>query len=134
MKSSVPVSAATPNSKSVSCEPDLIFDGGEVALLFAGDGGGLGIESVEADVGIVGLVVEESGVEDVLGGEIILETKEIVAGPIFRGVGSRRQLFDESEGVLEADGIRKPEAAANDGAGESESADTSCRGVGLPGC
>ena len=58
--------------------------------------------------------------ENVLGSEVVLEAEEIVAGPIFGGVGAGGKLFDESESVLEANGIGKPEAAANDGAGESE--------------
>src|ERR1700723_2599729 len=47
-------------------EPDLIFCGGEETLLVAGDGGGNGIEGVEADVGVAGAIIEKSGVEDVL--------------------------------------------------------------------
>jgi len=101
-------------------KPDLIFDGGEVALLVAGDGGGDGIESVEADVGVVGAIVEVGGVENVLGSDVVLEAEKIVAGPVFPGVRFIGEAFDDDEGVLKADGIGKPKATAPDGAGEVE--------------
>ncbi len=69
-------------------EPDLVFKRNEEALLVGGDGGGDGIERVEADVGVAGAIVEEAGVENVLGGDVELETEEIVARPIFPGVGA----------------------------------------------
>src|SRR5579872_3500636 len=101
-------------------EVDLVFEGAEVALLVAGDGGGDGIEDVEAEVSAVGTIVEVGGMEDVLGRDVVLEAEEIVTAPIFPGVGAVGQKFDGGEGVLKADGIGKPEAAALDGAGEGK--------------
>ena len=101
-------------------KPDLVFDGGEVALLVAGDSGGDGVERVEADVGFVGAIVEVGGVENVLGRDVVLEAQEIVAGPVFPGVGACGKKFDDGEGVLKADGIGEPEAAALDRAGKRE--------------
>src|ERR1700722_11452036 len=57
-------------------EPDLIFDGGQVTLLFAGDRGRDGIEWVEADVAVVGAVIEEGGMEDVFGCDVVLQAEE----------------------------------------------------------
>src|ERR1700676_2072598 len=62
-------------------EPDLIFEGGEIALLLAGHRGGDGIEGVEADVCVVGAVVEKGCVENVFGSDVVLETEEIVCRP-----------------------------------------------------
>ena len=98
----------------------MVFYGGEVALLVAGDSGGDGIESVEADVGFVGAIVEVGGVQNVLGRDVVLEAKEIVAGPVFPGVGFIGEAFDDDEGVLKADGIGEPKAAALDGTGKRE--------------
>lgn len=101
-------------------KPDLIFERGEVALLLAGDGGGDGVERVEAEIAVAGAVVKEGGVEDVLGRDVVLEAKQIVASPFLRSVGAGGLLFDDGERVLNADGIGEPEAAAKNGAGESE--------------
>ena len=80
----------------------------------------MGIDGVEAEVGAVGAVVEKAGVENVPVREIVLQAEEIVARPLFGNVGVRGQLFDDVEGVLDADGIRKPKAAALDGSGKSD--------------
>src|SRR5580692_1867852 len=101
-------------------EPDLIFDGEEGALLVGRDRGGNGVDAVEAIVGGASAVVEEGGVEDVLGSDVVLEAEEIVAGPGFPGVGAGRLLIDDGVDVLKADGIGEPEAAALDGAGNIE--------------
>jgi hypothetical protein len=101
-------------------EPDLIFEGGEVTLLLAGDRGGHRIEGVESDVCVVGAVIEEAGMENVSGRDVVLEAEEIVACPVFPSVSAGGQLFDDSECMFEADRIGVPEAAALDGAGESE--------------
>src|SRR5580693_7378515 len=101
-------------------EPDLIFCSGEETLLVAGDSGGNGIEGVEADVGVASAIVEKRGVKDVFGRDVVLEAEKIVAGPVFPSVGAGGLLFDDGEGVLNADRIREPEAAALDGAGKSE--------------
>ena len=58
--------------------------------------------------------------ENVLGSDVVLEAEEIVAGPVFRGVGAGGLLIDDDEGVLEADGIGEPETAALERAGEVE--------------
>ena len=86
-------------------EPDLIFCGGEETLLVAGDGGGNGIEGVEADVGVAGAIVEKRGVEDVFGRDVELEAEKIIAGPVFPSVGAGGLLFDDGESVLNADRI-----------------------------
>jgi len=96
-------------------EPDLIFERGEVAVLVAGDSGGNRVESIEAEVGTARNVVEKTGVENMLGRDVVLEAEEIVAGPLFPSVGAGGLAFDDGEGVLNADGIGKPEAAALDG-------------------
>jgi hypothetical protein len=101
-------------------EPDLVFCGGKETLLVAGDGGGDGVEGVEADVGVAGAIVEKRGVKDVLGRDVVFEAQKIVAGPVFPGVGAGGLLFNDGEGVLDADRIREPEAAALEGTGESE--------------
>jgi hypothetical protein len=64
-------------------EPDLIFEGGEVTLLLAGDRGRDRIEGVEADVCVVGAVIEEGGMENVFGRDVVLEAEEVVACPVF---------------------------------------------------
>ena len=80
----------------------------------------MGIEGVEGKIGVVGTVVEEAGMKDVPRCEVVLQAKEIVAGPLLGGLGARRLLFHHVESVLDADGIGKPEAAALDGARERE--------------
>ena len=47
-----------------------------------------GIEGVQAEVGVAGAIVEKSGVENVLGRDVVLQAEEIVAGPFFRSVGT----------------------------------------------
>jgi len=69
-------------------EPELIFQRDEASALAGGDGGRLRIEGVQTEVGVVGAVVEEAGVKDVPGCEVVLQAKEIVAGPLFPGVGA----------------------------------------------
>ena len=101
-------------------EPDLILDGEEGALLIGGDGSRDGVDSVETVVGVAGAVVEESGVEDVLGGDVVLEAKEIVASPGFARVCAGGLLIDDHVDVLNADGIGEPETAALEGTGEVE--------------
>ena len=49
-----------------------------------------------------------------------MQAEEIVARPRFGSVGVRGQLFDDVEGVLDADGIGKPEAAALNGSRKSD--------------
>ncbi len=98
----------------------MIFQRDESAALLDGDGGGLGIDGVQAEVGVVGAVVEKAGVENVPRREIVLHAEKIVACPLFGSVGVRGQLIDDVEGVLDADGIRKPKAAALDGSGKSD--------------
>src|ERR1700676_73559 len=102
-------------------KPELVFERGEIALLLASHRGGNGIEGVEADVCVVGAVIEKAGVENVLGGDVVLEAEESVCRPVFPSVGAGGQFFDDSKSVLEADRIGKPEAAVLDGAGEIES-------------
>ena len=101
-------------------EPDLIFDGEKGALLVGGDGGRDGVDAVETVVGVAGAVVEEGGVEDVLGSDVVLEAEEIVASPGFARVCARGLLIDDDVDVLNADGIGEPEAAALERAGEIE--------------
>lgn len=101
-------------------EPDLILERGEVAALVAGDGGGDGIESVETEIGAVREVVQEAGVENVLGRDVVLQAEKIVAGPVLPGVGAGGLLLYDGENVLDADGIGKPETAAKDGTGKRE--------------
>ena len=71
-------------------EPDLVFERAEVTVLVAGDGGGDRIESIEAEVGAARDVVEKTGVENMLGRDVELETKKIVSGPFFPSVSARR--------------------------------------------
>jgi len=54
----------------------------EAAAPLGRDGGGLGIEGVEAKIGVVGTIVEEAGMKDVPRCEVVLQAKEIVAGPL----------------------------------------------------
>ena len=96
-------------------EPDLVFERAEVAVLIAGDGSGDGVESIQAEVGAACDVIEKTGVENVLGSDVVLETEEIVSCPFFPSVGAGGLAFDDGEGVLDADRIGKPKATALDG-------------------
>src|SRR6266850_1198869 len=94
-------------------EPELIFQRDEAAALVGGDRGGLRIERVETEIGVVGAVVEEAGVNDVPRCEVVLQANEIVVGPLFRSVGTRGLLFHHVESVLNADGLDRKSTRLN---------------------
>src|SRR5256885_1317541 len=56
--------------------------------------------------------------QNVLGVEIVLQTKQIVGSPLRGSIGVRGELSDQSEGMLQADGIREPKTPALDGTRE----------------
>src|SRR5258708_16719762 len=75
---------------------------------------------MEAQALVLGAVVQKTAVQNVLWAEVVLQADKIIAGPLRGSVGVIGQLPHQREYVLQADGIRKPEAAPHDGARESK--------------
>ena len=91
-------------------QPNLVLERNEIAALLGGHGGGLGIKRVQAKIVVVSSVVEIAGVQNVFRSDVVLQTDQVVSGPLFESVGIRRESPDHPEGMLDADGIGKPEA------------------------
>src|SRR5205823_14778898 len=57
---------------------------------------------------------------DMLRREVVLQSQQIVSRPFFENVGVRRELLDEAEGVLHAEGLGKTTPPACEGSRKSE--------------
>ena len=101
-------------------KPQLILQGNKAAALVGGDRRGLRIERGQAEVRVAGAIVEQRRVEDVPGGKVVLQPQKIVSRPLLESVGVRRQLLYDAKGVLDTDGIGKPETAALKWTGKGE--------------
>src|ERR1700758_5288193 len=100
--------------------PQLILQRNEAASLVGRDGRRLRVQRVEAKIRIVQAVVEKARVQNMLWRKVVLQAQEIVPGPLLECVGVRRKLLHNSKSMLNADRIRKPEAAADERPGKSE--------------
>src|SRR4029077_13533707 len=97
-------------------QPNLVSHRNKRARLVQVERGGFRVQRIQAKAHVLRAVVEKSPMKNVLRTEVVLQAQEVVAGPLRRGVGVIGQLADQRKCVLQADGIRKPEAAVLDGA------------------
>src|SRR5258708_9683574 len=81
---------------------------------------GFRVEGIEAEALALRAVVQKTAVQNVLWAEVVLQADQIIAGPLRGSVGVIGQLPHQRKCVLQADGIRKPEAAPHDGARKSK--------------
>src|SRR5690349_23199045 len=66
-------------------------------------------------------IVENAGMEDVFRSKVVLQSQEVVRGPLFERVGVGRKLFHHTKRMLHADGVGKPETPALDRPGKGKS-------------
>src|SRR5260221_6419334 len=70
---------------------------------------------------MVSLVIEKAGVQNVFWCDVILQTQQVVAGPLRGGIGLAALPSDHREIVLYADRVREPQSPALNGTGKRKS-------------